>query len=113
MGGYLVESIEQRFWILRGLNLSQVFLAVIGRLFDLFSTRVALAMNPNVYEAVFLGNKVWLDVLVIIGCVASLQIFGAYYSDDRRVTLITRIGAWLVVAISFVPVFNNLEMLLV
>lgn len=93
---------------LMGIDPVPLFFAVIFRILDVFSTRLALILVPGSFEVMPLGNSLLLSLGLLVIPMIIVQIA----CESWNLPLYGKAGSWVLVLVSVIPVFNNLEVLM-
>jgi len=105
----LTKTLESIDW--KPFNPYQIFIALIGNILDLFTTRVALLHNPYAVEGnVLFGNNPWLSLSVTITIISIFQFFKVYLKTMRykEALKIADIGSWMCTLLPYIAVINNI-----
>lgn len=88
---------------MKGLKPIPLFLLLLVRILDIFTTRIAL-MNPLNYEGMFLGNNLWLALLFPLFPMLVFQ----WHCGRENLNDVNAGGTWGILLICLIPVLNNL-----
>ena len=105
----LTQTLQSIDW--KPFNVYQMFLALIGNILDLFTTRMALLHNPYVVEGnTLLGNIPWVDIPITISGIAILQFFKVYFNGkgNHGARKVIDISSWLCLLLPYLAVINNI-----
>ena len=108
----LRKTLESIDW--KPFNPYQIFLALVGNLLDLFTTREALLHNPYAFEGnILFGNIPWLDISITVIVITFLQLSKVYYNTtgDKKSLKMVNITSWLCVLIPYIVVINNIMLI--
>ena len=92
---------------LQWLDPTPLFFAITFRLLDVFTTRVVLMLVPGTYEAMVLGNNLFLSV----GGISLFMIVIQFITFKWNLASYGKAGSWLLVLVAIPPILNNLELL--
>ena len=108
----MTQILESINW--KPFNLYQVFIALIGNILDLFTTRMALLHNPYAVEAnTLLGNIPLIDIPITIISISTLQLFKVYYNmkGNKEALTIINISSWLCLFLPYIAAINNIMLI--
>ena len=105
----MLETIEKLIRGLQKLDPAPFFIAFIGVLLDIFTTRFALTL-PNLYESRPFGNNLWLELGLYFLSIAVIQGMGILFSR-YRLWRVGRALSYLLALLPYTAVINNLEAL--
>jgi hypothetical protein len=74
---------------------------------DLLTTRLCFILVPGTYEGIPLGNSLPLSLGFVLVPMLAIQLACGYWGLRR----IGKLGSWILVLVSLIPILNNLEVL--